>query len=287
MSYLEVVRFMFGLAAGSFLNVVSLRYAPERPVFSREHFRGRSHCPYCGKTLRWFELIPLLSFALQAGKCRVCRGRLSLQYPAAELGTGLLFFLLPRALQRAPGFDGSFILTGLFLAAASVLILIALIDLRLRIIPDALNAALAILGVAIAAFLAAQQAFGPLSGSFFGHYGLLFGLRESIWINRLIAALAGGGFFAMLVLITRGRAMGMGDVKFAAALGVLLGWPDAPLALLLSFIIGAIVSLPCIARGALRMKSAVPFGPYMVAGAFVVMLWGYAILRWCFSLLPG
>lgn len=277
MNITDIVLLAVGLSVGSFLNVVALRYVPERPLFSRGILRGRSHCPHCGKILRWFELIPLLSFIIQAGRCRACLARLSLQYPATELGTGLVFLLMPRP---------DYILGGLFLVAAAVLILIAFIDLRLRIIPDSLNLLLAVLGVAIAAVVAAQDAFGPLEGSFLGHYALLFGLRESIWLNRSVAALAGGGFFAAIVFLTKGRGMGMGDVKLAAALGVLLGWPDAAFALLFSFIIGSLLSLPRLLSGSLRMKSAVPFGPYMVLGAFVVMLWGYDILRWYFGLFP-
>lgn len=275
MNFADLLLFLGGLAVGSFLNVIALRYKPERPLFSRGILRGRSHCPHCGKTLRWFELIPLVSFIIQCGKCRSCHARLPLQYLAAELGTGLMFLLMPRP---------DYFIAGLFIVAAAILILIALIDLRLRIIPDTLNIALLILGIVIAWVLAARVAFGPLEGSFLGHYSLLFGLRESIWVNRLVAALAGGGFFAAIVFLTKGRGMGMGDVKLAAALGVLLGWPDAIFALLFSFIIGSLLSLPRLLRGTLHMKSAVPFGPYVVLGAFVVMLWGYDILKGYFGL---
>ena len=262
-----------------------MRYAPERPVFAREHFRGRSRCASCAVALRWFELVPLFSFAIQRGRCRSCGARLSLQYPVVELLTGLLFFFVPRALPAMSGW-WQYALIALFLAATAVLVLIALIDFRWSVIPDVLNIALVILGIGITAFLDAGRVFDFLGGSFTGHYALLFGWRGSVWINRLFAALAGGLFLTLIVLVTRGRGMGMGDIKFAAALGMVLGWPDAFFALVLSFVIGSMAALPGLLRRTLHLKSAIPFGPYMVAGVFVTLLFGYDILRGYFGLFP-
>lgn len=89
------VLFVFGLVIGSFLNVVSLRYDGGRFIFDPRVIGGRSHCPHCKKTLRWFELVPLASFLAQGGRCRSCKAKLSIQYPIVELLYGATFVLVP------------------------------------------------------------------------------------------------------------------------------------------------------------------------------------------------
>ncbi|MBI2594799.1 MAG: prepilin peptidase, partial [Candidatus Colwellbacteria bacterium] len=86
--YLILFLFIFGALIGSYLNVVSLRFSPEEGF--RASRSGRSRCPYCSRTLKWYELVPLLSFLIQGGRCRVCQRRLSLQYPIVELMAGLV-----------------------------------------------------------------------------------------------------------------------------------------------------------------------------------------------------
>ena len=90
-----IILFFFGAAVGSFINVLATRYDPAAFLFSRRVIGGRSHCPGCGKTLRWFELIPLFSFLVQGGRCRRCKKRLSIQYLIVELLSGLIFVLVP------------------------------------------------------------------------------------------------------------------------------------------------------------------------------------------------
>src|SRR5580704_2783986 len=92
---LWIFLFIFGLAIGSFLNVVALRYDGEHFLFSNKKLGGRSHCPHCKKTLRWFELIPLVSFAIQGGKCRHCKAPIGWQYPLVELISGIIFVAVP------------------------------------------------------------------------------------------------------------------------------------------------------------------------------------------------
>lgn len=96
MNYFEYfIFFVFGAIVGSFLNVVSLRYQPEQKVFDIKIIGGRSRCPHCGKTLTWYELIPIISFLIQLGKCRSCRHRLSFQYPIVEILSGFIFLVVP------------------------------------------------------------------------------------------------------------------------------------------------------------------------------------------------
>ena len=253
--------FLLGLAVGSFLNVVALRYHAGGPariasqsvaggrLFTPDIVGGRSHCPYCDKTLRWYELIPFFSFVLQLGRCRHCRHTLSWQYPIVELLTG--FALVGVALYAVPAVIWGF--------AVLALILIALIDLRLSIIPDQLNWFLVLLGLALIVYRGV--------GDF------------AVWQEGLIGLVFGIALFGAVILLSRGKGMGLGDLKMAGALGFLFGWPKIVLAAMASFIIGAFWALPLIALGKKRLKETIPFGPFLAAGAFLALFFGEVILR--------
>jgi leader peptidase (prepilin peptidase)/N-methyltransferase len=286
---MSLLLFILGTAFGSFLNVIALRYDPDKFVWSGS-LRGRSRCPACGRALRWFELLPLASFLLQRGRCRTCGARLSLQYPAVELLSGLIFVFVPRGLNNYFSLPPSFylppaayhLLVIFWTAAFLVLLLVSLIDFRLRLIPDELNALLALLG-AVAAYLAAPH-WSEAGTSFLGPYALLFGFRENIWLNRLAAAALGAAIPGFLVLVTRGRGMGAGDMKLGFALGALFGWPEIILVLAFGFVFGSAVGLGLIAFGRKTMKSFVPFGPFLAAAAAFVFFWGYAAVDFYFKL---
>ena len=220
---------------------------------------------------------------------------MSWQYPISEFLSGLIVAVVPWAVARAffvgvPLAHASplsyYALATVFTAAALILLLIALIDLRLSIIPDQCVIAIGALGIAAAGVIAATGLFGEFSGSFVSHYAALAGMRANVWVNRIAAAVIGFGFFAAIVAVTRGRGMGIGDVKLALALGLLLGWPDVAPALLLSFIIGAAWSIVGMVRGRVRLKSAVPFGPFMVLGALLVIVFGTRLMDAYFALFP-
>ncbi len=275
--------FILGLFIGSFLYATALRYDPDRSLFAPVA-RGRSRCAHCKRDLRWFELIPLLSFMLQRGTCRRCRARIGWRYPLAELVTGFIFLgiaekLLSHTFSVTPS---SPLVIVLWLFIGALLVLASFIDIRTRIIPDEIVIAIAILGVILA--FASASAFGPTSGSFLGSYALIFGFRGTLWLNRLVAAAFGAAFFGILSGVTRGRGVGLGDLKLAAALGIAFGWPDIALIVLLSFIIGTIVLAPLLATGRLRMKGVVAFGPFIVASALIVLVWGNTLLQGYFSL---
>ena len=240
----EILFFIFGLVIGSFLNVVSMRYGDFGNLKDSRnlYIGGRSHCPYCGKILTWRELIPVLSFIIQKGKCRSCGHKLSLQYPVVELATGIIFALLAGQI----GFANStaFINLAIWLLAAVFLILIATIDFRLFIIPDALNIGIAILGAGIT-FL------------------------QNDYLNHVLAAIIGMIFFGAIVLVTRGQGMGGGDIKLAGAMGLLLGLPNVVFAFMSAFIIGALWGVGLIIFRKKTLKYAVPFGPFLAIGAFL------------------
>lgn len=275
-----LILFVFGLAIGSFLNVVAGRYDGERSLFNPAPISGRSYCPHCKRTLRWFELVPLVSFIIQGGKCRRCAAPIGFQYPVAELISGLIFMLVPLRILAVSGVGG-FLFMGLsffWIALFEILFLMSLIDIRLGVIPDELNGFLCILGLFSGIFMVGY--LGLANHSLFGVFAGIFGMQGNYWINHLTAAIFGGAFFGLLIVITRGKGMGMGDLKLAVPLGFFLGWPDILFATAFAFVIGAVIGLVTIAVGKRTMKGSLPFGPFFALGATVVFLFGYQLLRW-------
>lgn len=275
--------FTFGLIVGSFLNVVILRYNTERSVFAIYPLRGRSHCVSCGKTLSWYELIPLFSFLIQLGRCRTCGGRLSIQYPIVELLTGLIF-LAPLYFNNPIIPDSLFIIQGILWTLVFLIFLVlAVIDYYWYIIPDELNIALAGLGI-VRIFIENKFGyFGEFYGSFVQNYSALFGLRSNIWLNHLAGGAVGLLLIGAIILATRGRGMGMGDLKLMTALGILFGWPDILFALSFGAILGSLYSVILLISGKKGMKDSVPFGPFLALGSIVLVFFGNAILRSYFS----
>ncbi len=278
--------FFVGLVVGSFLNVVILRYNPEKFLFGKA-LGGRSRCRHCKKTLRWFELVPIASFLLQGGRCRSCRAPLSLQYPIVEILSGLIFVFVPlrlgsSAFEVLAVHSNFYIPFILWVAFFLILLLIAVIDFRLLLIPDEANIFLMILATLIV--FVGRARFSAVGGSFLGSYAFLFGLRSNIWANHFFAALIAGLIFMFIVGITRGRGMGMGDVKLVVPLGFAFGWPDIVFLVMSGFIIGSIFGVCAISLGTKRLKSTLPLGPFLVGAAALTFFFGYDFLRLYFGL---
>src|SRR5882724_3945692 len=178
--FTTLLLFILGTLIGSFLNVLSLRYDPDKFLIHKNVIGGRSHCPHCKRTLRWYELVPLFSFVFQGGRCRTCHARLTLQYPIVELLAGLLVAFVPGQIAMTfnhflvLGQDELLALQIVWILAFLSLLLMSAIDFRLRLIPDELNIFIGILGVI--ATLVSMHAFGQVDGSFVGHYAALFGV---------------------------------------------------------------------------------------------------------------
>ena len=250
-----VFYFLIGLAVGSFLNSVIYRLEKKESII-----KARSYCPYCKKTLSWFELIPLMSFILQRGKCRHCKKPILLQYPLVELATGILFVLcgwyfLPNIL------DSIF-----YILVSSCLIVIFVYDLKHYIIPNEV-----VYSGIILAFLYQLQfsIFQPMAGNF----------------GPFISAILVGSFFLAIILISKGRWMGMGDVKLAVFMGLVLGWPGILVALFLAFLIGAFTSVILIIFKKKTLKSEIPFGPFLAGATLVAIFWGNILINWYLNLL--
>jgi prepilin signal peptidase PulO-like enzyme (type II secretory pathway) len=280
-----LILFVFGIAIGSFLNVVATRYDGEHFLLSNKIIGGRSHCEHCKKTLRWFELIPLVSFIMVGGRCARCKTKLSFQYPIVELISGLVFALVPYRVETFFGISGLLLLgvAAFWVVLFEALLIMSLIDIRLGIIPDELNIFLVILGIFFAIFMTGS--FGIANHSLINFYSGLFGLQENFLINRIVAAILGAAFFGFLILITRGRGMGVGDLKLAVPLGIMFGWPDILLVVAFANVIGAIVGLAAVFFGKKNINSTVPFGPFLAVGAIVTFFFAYQLFQWYFSIL--
>lgn len=165
------------------------------------------------------------------------------------------------------------------------LLLLSIIDLRHSIIPNQINLTLGILGLILLIIKSAGQ-WSIVNGqqSFLGHYAVIFGLRENIWINYSVAALLGMAIFGVIILLSRGKAMGLGDFKLVAALGLIFGWPDILMVIFLAFIIGALVSIVFLIRKKKKMKDAIPFGPFLAIGAALTFFFGYQVIGGYFKL---
>lgn len=292
-----ILLFVFGLAVGSFLNVILWRYNPDFSLLKINNIKGRSHCPYCQCVLRWFELIPIFSFAVQLGKCRRCGHPLSWQYPLMEIAGGLIFAGIPLFfnyfLHQSNWlfFMGQlplwhYVLISLWIPVFLCWLLLTMIDFKHFIIPNGLNLFLGILGVAITATVYwAGDSFWPFRESFLQQYALVFSpFENNVLANHLIGAIIGFLFFAFVYFLTRGQAMGLGDVKLALALGLVLGWPDIGLAVMLAFILGGISGTFLICCRKKTMKGRLPFGPFLVIGSLLTVFLGEQIVSSYFSL---
>lgn len=269
--------FLFGLAVGSFLNVVICRLETGEDLV-----RKRSHCPKCGQALRWFDLVPVVSFFFLRARCRYCGQRISWQYPAVELAAGFIF--LAAAVLFFPNLTGNFLAadSGFFNLAGVIscllwlfinccLLVIFVYDLRHYIIPDSVLWP----AVAAAGLYRLWEFFYPASGRLLG-IGELRPEAGPALFWPVLAGLAAATFFLLITLVTRGRGMGLGDAKLAFLMGLVLGWPDILAAVFLAFLGGAAVGVALIAAGRKTMKSQIPFGPFLIAATLAAWFWGPA-----------
>ena len=237
---------ILGLIFGSFLNA-----AVYRLHYKKNLFFGRSFCPCCRHVLAARDLVPLLSFILLRGKCRFCRKKISAHYFWIELIAAVAFV----GVGLTTGSENFVLLAWQFFFTA-ILIFLASYDLQFGEVPDE---------VSLPAIIFA------LVGSFF---------FSPDFFNALIGLIAGGGFFMALVLVSRGKWMGGGDIRFGALLGALLGWRGFFIALFLASIIGSIVGVALLWQKKKQLESAVPFAPFLAIGGYVALLFGAQIWEW-------
>ena len=233
-----------GLCLGSFLNVVAYRLPAGMSVVA-----PRSICPHCATEISAYDNIPVISWLALRGHCRSCHSSISPRYPLTEAVTGALFVAVIVSDRASAG-------TWLALIFIAALVVITRIDLEHRIIPNRILAALAAAAIVLSALLAPQQ------------------LPE-----RVIAAAAAGGLLLAAALAYPGG-MGMGDVKLAAVMGLVLGRAVAP-ALLVALLAGTLCGLVVIVRKGIRQgrRTAIPFGPFLALGGLVGLFAGNQLVH--------
>lgn len=287
-----IILAILGLAWGSFVNALVWRFheqaeiskarrraakhsgaagAKARATSAKELsiLNGRSMCPSCRHTLSASDLIPVVSWLVLGGKCRYCKQPISPQYPLVEALVALVFVVSYLFWPLTLASVASFIIFGLWLAAVVVLVALAVYDLRWQLLPNRLVLMLAILALAQAVVII-TTANSPVSSL----------------VEHIIAAAIGGGIFYIILVISRGKWIGGGDVKLGFVLGLLAGsWGASILLLFLAAVAGTLASLPLLATKKLGRKSVIPFGPFLILATIIVVIWGSPVINWYLNLI--
>jgi leader peptidase (prepilin peptidase) / N-methyltransferase len=229
---------IYGLLFGSFFNVVGLRVPLKQSIVS-----PRSACPTCGHQLKSYELIPVISYLLQKGKCRGCQSRISPIYPFFELLTGILFATAPLVF----GWSGELVVA---LTLISMFIIITVSDIHYMIIPDKIL-------IWFAGIFLLERIFIPLTP----------------WWDSLLGAVTGFTLLLIIALVSKGG-MGMGDVKLYALLGFVLGFKLVFLSFFFSTLFGAVIGGLALLFKIVKRKQPIPFGPFIAAGTLTAYYWG-------------
>lgn len=241
---MSILLFVLGLALGSFINVLVFRLNTGETIA-----RGRSRCLSCLEQLRWYDLIPLLSYTIIWGRCRYCKTQLSVQYPLVELFAACIVVSVGFTVSPLDMPLRFLVISGFFLTllAASVY------DLRHLIIPDQLSLTLLFF---VILFEGIQ--FSSVSGLGIA-YDLLAGVGAFL-------------FFGGLWFVSNGAWMGFGDAKLAFSLGIFLGYPEIIIAIVLAFWLGAGWGIMLLLRRVATRKTEIPFGPFLALGTFITFL---------------
>lgn len=278
--------FVGGTFIGSFLNLVSDRLINGEPILF-----GRSHCDFCKKPLKPRNLIPILSYLGQKGKCSYCKKTLSKYYLISEVLTGSAFALAAYYSGILNNFSLRDFWDFLFLSIIFCLfIIIFLADMKYYLIPDVI----VYLGIGATVLFVVG---GYAMDLYFYHQKLaadpvgIYLIKAGFWNSQLkyildslgltfISALGIALFFLLLVWVTKERGMGAGDIKLGFLIGIFNGFPGNIIAIFLGFIFGAFLSLILIISKKKTLKDSVPFGPFLIAGSIVSLLYSSSILSW-------
>lgn len=292
--------FIIGTVLGSFSKALADR------SLNNKSFWGRSYCPRCKHKLAWYDLFPVLSYLSVQGKCRYCKTRIGIEYVIVETMVGVLIaflfwqsfnnfqysilnFQLTSNIIQFSIFTLSLITKSFFITILSILFIT---DLKKMFIPDRIILPSIIIGIFLSLsialskvgylyYLLSQTTVGrlllPPHSDYFQRNALL--ILQPFLLALLMAVII-GGFFLSLIIITKGKGMGGGDVKLGAFMGIMLGFPASLFALALSFITGAIFSIALVITGKKHFGQAIPFGPFLVLGSLIMIFWASRIINW-------
>ncbi len=240
--------FIFGIVIGSFLNVCILRIPMKQTLVTE-----RSHCMKCGYQLKWYDLVPLVSWIALGGKCRKCKQPISKQYPIIEAVNGIAWCIISvvRGIGNDLPYNGT---TVCYMALFSALLVLSVIDFRTYEIPLGCNIFILTVGL------------------------IHMCMDLSHWSQYVIGLIAVSLFLYLIYFFSKGRAIGGGDVKLMGACGLLLGWKLNIVAFFLGCLLGSIIHI-------LRMKISkedhvLAMGPYLSMGVMISALWGQRLIDW-------
>lgn len=246
-AYLMMMIPILGLFIGSFANVLIYRIPRHE-----EWVRTPSHCPVCNTKIKWYDLIPVVSWILLRGKCRSCKTVISPLYPLIELANGVLWLICILVF-------GLSAFLPIALTLSTVLLVVSVIDWQTQEIPDGLMLFLLIIGL------------------IWNGYAIWAGY--SIWLENLIGFLCVSVPLLLIAMLTKGG-MGGGDIKLTAVCGMILGWPNMLLSLAFASIVGTLIMLPVHIIQKKERTSTVPFGPFLAVGILIALFWGDVLIQW-------
>ena len=240
---------VLGLILGSFLNVVIHRLPRKLSLI-----HPGSRCTSCSEPIRFYDNIPLISYAILKGRCRCCGVRIPVQYPLVELLTTLCVV----ALYIKYDLTGEFVV---YAVLTLFLIPISFIDLDKRLILNRLTIP-----------------------CFFAGIALVLGFNIQSWTRALLGAVSGGIIVLLIAILGKAifkkESMGMGDVKLLIAIGVYVGFPGVALCLFFGVFVAALLIITGMILGRLRLGDTIPFGPFIAIGTLIYLLWGESLLGW-------
>ncbi|MCQ6278266.1 A24 family peptidase [Bacillus sp. EB600] len=239
---MTLMLFLYGLVLGSFFNVVGLRVPINQSIV-----KPRSSCPTCGHQLKAYELIPVISYLIQGGKCRGCKSRISPIYPLMELLTGILFAIAPAVI----GWSGELLVA---LTLISLFMIITVSDIAYMIIPDKIL-------LVFAGICLFERILWPLTP----------------WWDSLVGAVVGFTLLLLIAFVSKGG-MGGGDIKLFSLIGFVLGFKLLLLSFFLSTLYGAVFGILALLFKLAKKRQPIPFGPFIVAGTLTSYFWGSQLI---------
>ncbi|MDF2524766.1 MAG: Prepilin peptidase [Clostridiales bacterium] len=253
---------VLGAVIGSFLNVCIYRIPKGQSIVNPP-----SHCSTCGTKLKALYLVPIFSYLFLRGRCRYCSNKISPRYMFIEILTSIIFLMSFWKYGISIEFAASVFLL-------SILIAVFFTDLDHKIIPNEFVLA----GLAGGLLLFIYNLFYPVS---------FYGNRH--WHSPLLGIAAGSGFLILVAIVgfiiyRSDDAMGMGDIKIMAPIGMFLGWKLSVIVLLTAVISGGLISAILLIFKVVNRKDTIPFGPFIVLGSLIALLWGWDFIYWYFSM---
>lgn len=278
--------FIFGIFVGSFLNLISDRLPNKKKIVF-----GRSECEFCRKPLGIKNLIPIFSFIFQKGKCSFCNRKLSFYYPFSEFLTGVVFMLAGYLSNFINIIDAQTIfILFYYLVVFSFFVAMFLTDIKYYLILDSLIIP-AIIFVSASSLIFRGLDLLDLHRNLSSDQVGVYLLRTDYFNDKILLSLKDFGFvvlgaviislfFLFLILITKGRGMGFGDVKLGFLIGLVNGFPFSIIAIFIGFVLGAFYSIVLMLSKKKTMKDTIAFGPFLIMGSLLTFLFGPVLWNW-------